>query len=242
MSEERELPQPLDLLWGEQTKRARRPRAPRLSAPRVVESAVALADADGLAAVSMERLAKHLRVATMSLYRHVRTKDELLLLMVEAALGESPAADDVSTRGWRARLERWAADLLQIVDIHRWVPELPLARMSIGPARAAWLDRGLAALAGTSLAEDEKTTLVLLLNDYVFSHARFDAQLADDSVRGRTPLLPPVIDAERYPALRRALDAGALVGAAHDRRADFEFGLARILDGVDQLLRERASP
>lgn len=108
--------------------------------------------------------------------------------------------------------------------------------MPFGPHRAAWLDRGLAALAATGLREDEKAALVLLVNDYVFSHARLDAQLTHGDAQ---PLLPADIDPTRYPALRKAVDASRLLGAGRDRAADFKFGLTRILDGIDHLVERR---
>jgi hypothetical protein len=110
----------------------------------------------------------------------------------------------------------------------------------MGPRRAAWLDGGLSALADTGLLEQEKAALVLLVNDYVFSHVRLDAQLADaDTSAARSAFLPPAVDASRYAALQKAIDAGAFGESARDRNADFAFGLARILDGVDRLVTER---
>lgn len=235
-----ELPPPLDLLWGESSRRARRRAAPRLSVERIVAAALALADAEGLAAVSMAHVAERLGAAPMALYRHVRNKDELVELMLDTALGDPPSAEDVAA-GWRAGLERWARDLLDVVYRHGWALDLPLARMAMGPRRAAWLDRGLATLAHTPLREDEKAMLVLLVNDYVFSHARLDAQLADAdaAATGTPPLLPPIVGASRYPALQKALDAGVFAGSARDRAADFSFGLMRILDGIEHLVSER---
>jgi AcrR family transcriptional regulator len=225
---------PLDVLWGRRDERTRRGGA-QLSRERIVAAAVTLADCDGLAGVSMARVADELGTAPMSLYRHVESKDELVALMLEAGLGEAP--DLARARTWRSRLERWAAALLDVVQRHRWALELPLARMPFGPRRAAWLDRGLAALAATPLREDEKAALVLLVNDYVFSHARLDEQLADSDTQ---PLLPADVDATRYPALRKAIDAGLFAGAGRDRAADFKFGLTRILDGIDRLVERKS--
>jgi AcrR family transcriptional regulator len=228
-----QLPATVDLLWGRRGERTGRGAA-QLSRERIVAAAVALADRDGLAAISMARVADELATAPMSLYRHVQSKDELIALMLEEGLGDPP--DLARARTWRSRLERWAAALLDIVRRHRWALDLPLARIPFGPRRAAWLDRGLAALAATGLREDEKAALVLLVNDYVFSHARLDAQLTHGDAQ---PLLPADIDPTRYPALRKAVDAGRLLGTGRDRAADFKFGLTRILDGIDHLVERR---
>lgn len=160
--------------------------------------------------------------------------------MLDAAVGDPPKTDGL-VEGWRAGLERWACGLLEVVSCHRWTLDLPLAQMAIGPRRAAWLDRGLATLGETALHEEEKATVVLLVNDYVFSHARLDAQLADQAgnASDARPLLPPTLGASRYPALQKALDAGVFRGSARDRKAAFSFGLTRIVDGIDRLVSER---
>jgi len=227
-----DLPPLLDSLWDEAARRPTGAATP-LSVDQIVRAAVDLADADGLAGVSMARVAERTGSATMSLYRHVRNKDDLVALMLETAVGV-PTAPNRAASGWRARLEQWAVDLLAVVRRHPWALDLPLARLPIGPNRSAWLDRSLQALADTALPEHEKAALVLLVNDYVFSHARLETQLRDASEAG-WHLLPRLISAERYPSLHRALDAGVFAGGERDRDAAFTFGLDRILDGIERL-------
>lgn len=175
----------------------------------------------------------------MSLYRHVRNKEELVALMLEAAVGVPTAANDAAN-GWRGLLDQWASDLLVVARRHPWTLDLPLARLPIGPNRSAWLDQSLQALADTALSEHEKAALVLLVNDYVFSQARLEAQLPDASAAGWR-LLARLVTAERYPALHRALDAGVFAGGEHDRDAAFRFGLDRILDGIESLAARRTA-
>jgi len=116
---------------------------------------------------------------------------------------------------------------------------VPLARLPFGPNRLAWLDRGLQALSQTALSEDEKAAVILLLNNYVFSEARATAELGETTQQGGGPetaaaadasAVSALVDAERFPALRRALDAGIFDPSGSDRDADFAFGLERILD------------
>jgi AcrR family transcriptional regulator len=244
-----ELPPPLDLLWGLRDRQSRQRSKPPLSVDRVVRAALELADAGGLEAVSMGRVAERLGFTTMALYRHVHNKDELVALMVDEGLGLPSTPDDASRGEWRAGLERWAWELLAIVRRHPWALDLPLARLPFGPNRSAWLDDGLRALAETALSEDEKAALILLLNDYVFSHARLDMERggrgqtmarANDAAAAQGPLPPELVDAERFPALRQALDAGIFDPSKRDRDADFAFGLKRILDGIECLVAERA--
>jgi AcrR family transcriptional regulator len=240
-----ELPPPLDLLWG---LRGRRERKRGLSIESIVRAALELADAGGLEAVSMSRVAERLGFTTMSLYRHVRSKDELVALMVEAGVGAPTALDDLAHAGWRPALERWAWELRAVVRRHPWVLDVPLARLPFGPSRLAWLDRGLGALIETALSEDEKAAVILLLNGYVFSEARVTAELdpngqeaavADDAANVPAAPLSALIDAERFPALRQALDAGIFDPSGSDRDADFAFGLERIVDGVERLVARR---
>ncbi len=102
---------------------------------------------------------------------------------------QAPGSPAWQRRGWRPLsgtlrrrrpgLERWSWDLLAVVRRHPWLLTVPLSRMSFGPNRLAWFDRGLRALAETDLPEDEKAAVILLLNGYVFSEARFAAEVAD---------------------------------------------------------------
>jgi AcrR family transcriptional regulator len=241
-----DVPEPLDLLWGLRAGPARE-RKRGLTAERIVGAAVELADAGGLEAVSMSRVAERLGFTTMSLYRHVRGKDELLALMADA---EPPAPpDDASVACWRDGLERWTWDLLGLIRRHPWLMEVPLGRLPFGPNRFAWLDRGLRALAGTALSEDEKAAVILLLNGYAFSEARLAAEVAGrpreggwaaDAAVALPAALATLLDPERFPALRRAVDAGIFDPSGSDPDADFAFGLERILDGIDLLVARRA--
>ncbi len=167
----------------------------------------------------------------------VEPGDELVLLMISRAAGEPDAYADGD---WRERLERWSWDLLRRLRSHPWVLGLPLSRPPWAPAQLAWLDRGLAALAGTGLTEDEKASVVLLLNGHVFSQARFVVNLgAPDDFDRHIEELTELIDAERFPALRRAVDAGIFAPSEDEADKDFAFGLERVLDGVERLVARR---
>jgi AcrR family transcriptional regulator len=239
---EEELPPGLDALWGKRS--AERPRKQGLSRDRVVDAAIELADADGLDAVSMSRVAERLGFTTMSLYRHVRSKDELLVLMVDAAMGEPARPGAGDPLGWRPALDRWSRDLLALVRRHPWVLQVPLSRLVLGPSRIAWMETAFGALDGTGLSEAEKGMTVLLLNGLVFNEARFARELTGPGPEGEGPamdypaVLSAVVDADRFPAVRRALEAGIFDGD-DPPDADFEFGLARVLDGIERLIDSR---
>ena len=229
----------VERLW---TARERREAKVGLSVDRIVEAAVALADEDGLAAVSMARVAERLGFTTMALYRHVQSKDELLALMADGVT-EPPGSLDEPPDDWREGLQRWSRALRDGLLRHPWYLELPIPGLRMTPNQLAWLDRGLRALARTQLAEDEKAHVVLLLNGYVFWDVRLTSDLAGsdpetDAENAR--LISEHVDAERFPALRPALDAG-IFEDGDDPEEHFRFGLERILDGVDQLVTARAA-
>jgi AcrR family transcriptional regulator len=226
----------LDLLRDAPAKERKR----GLSRERVVEAAVAVADEDGLDAVSMARVAERLGFTTMSLYRHVRSKDELTLLMTNEAIGEPPEHPDGGD--WRARLEQWSWDLVEGVRRHPWLLDVPLSRPPWTRGQLVWLDRALAALAGTGLTESEKAASILLLNGHVFSQARFVADLGEpQDLAGYVDGLKRLLDDERFPALRRAVHAGIFDPDGDDTDDDFRFGLERVLDGIEHLVELRAN-
>lgn len=237
-----QLPPGLDVLWGARQARAARPG---LSAARIVEAAIELADEGGLEAVSMARVAERLGFTAMSLYRHVASKDELLVLMLDAAVG-SPPPLAAGVTGWRARLERWGLDLLAVLRAHPWWLQVPISPPPPTPNHLAWLDRGLAAMEDTRLAEGEKAAIVLMLNGVVFWEARLSAELGapmpetdEDPLALYASVMEALADAERFPALHRAVAAG--IFADQSREDDFQFTLDRVLDGVERLV-ERDPP
>jgi hypothetical protein len=177
----------------------------------------------------------------MSLYRHVDSKEELLLLMMNAALGEPPDPDAPSA-DWRAGLERWASELTDVVRRHPWGLRVPLSPM-IGRSQLAWFDYGLRALADTGLSEAEKAAVILLLNGYVFWQARLLEEIAQPRSGVEAPasyseMLQGLLDRERYPALHRALDARIFDDESFPED-DFRFGLDRVLDGIERLVEDR---
>jgi AcrR family transcriptional regulator len=215
---------------------------PSLSRAGIVTAAIELADAEGLDAVSMSRVAGRLGFTTMSLYRHVAGKEELLLLMINFALG-APGEPDAPVDSWRGGLERWAWELLEVVRRHLWALRVPPAR-SIGPSALAWLDYGLRALEHTALSEAEKAEVILLLNGHVFWQARLFEEAvspapAVGSAVSHSAQLAAAVDRDQFPALHRALEA-RIFDAERDPEAAFAFGLQRILDGIECLIEGRS--
>src|SRR4051794_28915477 len=229
--------------WGVRAAAAKGPRK-ALSLDRIVGAAVEVADAEGLGAVSMNRVAKELGSSAMSLYRYVQSKGELLALMVDAALGEVPPVP--AEGGWRARLERWAWNAVTAMRVHPWTTQAPAAGPPLAPNAVAWFEEALAAMAGTGLHEGGKASVVLMLSGYVANHvsvmtavaSSFLAAEPDAAMRGYADTLRALADPERFPALRALLDAGVF-DRADPPDEEFAFGLARLLDGVETLVLSR---
>jgi AcrR family transcriptional regulator len=196
-----------------------------LTTELVVAAAVALADEDGLEAVSMARVADRLGFTTMSLYRHVAGKDELLRAMLDAGLGMPPPELDEPGDDWRAGLELWTRAVLAALLRHPWALKVPIAGPPMSRVQLAWLDRGLRVLEHTGLSEGEKADTILLLNGYAFWEARLRIELTPD------PPAEPPEGIEDMPALSRALAAGIFEDESVGDRG-VAFGLQRILDGV----------
>jgi AcrR family transcriptional regulator len=240
------LPASIAASWGRQARPRKGPK-PGLKLERIVEAAVRVAASDGLAAVSMKRVATELGASPMALYRYVATKDELLTLMVDAAGGVPPAA--APDEDWRAGLTRWAEAYRALLRRHLWILRIPISGPPVTPNQVGWLEDGLLSLRETGLSEQEKLSAILLLSGYVRNEATLMADIAaaaatagtltQQMMPGYGRLLAKLIDAERFPALDHAVASGAF-DDDDDPDAEFVFGLERVLDGIDALVRARA--
>ena len=237
------LPPSIEVAWGLRDRPHKGPK-PGLSLARIVDAAVRVADAEGLQAVSMGRVAAELGAAPMSLYRHVASKDELTALMVDAAYGEPPGLP-ADGAGWRDWLSQWAWALRAAMYRHPWTLRVPVSGLPVLPNEVAWFERGLASLGGTGLPEAQKASVILLLSGYVRNEATVSADIIE-AVRasGGGPhewmsaykgLLARVAEPHRFPAISKLVAAGVFdVFDAPDD--EFIFGLDRVLDGIGQLI------
>lgn len=237
------LPGAVAAAWGVRERPHKGPK-PALSLARIVDAAVRVADAEGLDAVSMGRVAGELDAAPMSLYRHVAGKDELRTLMVDAAWGLPPDGADPG-EGWRAGLARWAWALRAGAKRHPWVVRIPVKSLPIMPNEVGWFENALACMRDTGLSEARKASVIMLLAGYVRNLATTEADImAAILASGLTPaewmssyprMLAGLTDAQRFPALTAFIAAG--VFEADDGPDDeFIFGLDRILDGLEVLI------
>lgn len=216
-----------ELFWAARDWSTRRPR-PGLTLDAVVAAAIALADAEGIRALTMLRVATRLDVTPMALYRYVPGKEELVDLMTDAARGAPPTPGG---QAWRLEITHWARASLALFARRPWLLESAQRRVPIGPRWLDWLEAGLRSLSASGLPPNELVAAVMLVD----GHVRATAQLAGGAAGterwgqdfGR--VLQAVHDDARYPALTRVADAG---GFGASSASPFEFGLRRLLDGV----------
>ncbi|MQY09398.1 TetR/AcrR family transcriptional regulator [Actinomadura macrotermitis] len=238
----------LDLMWGVPDRPRRGPK-PRLTVERIVQAAVEIADAEGLEALSMRRIADELGVAPMSIYTYVPGKSELIDVMMDRALaGFTPPPGG----GWRTALEHVARENWRLYHRHPWLLQVSATRPPLGPNMLEKYERELGAVEGLGLTDLEMDSVVALVNGFAESSARVSVDAAQAERRtglsdkewweATSPVLAKLIDATRYPLGSRV---GSASGEAHNSAVApghvFEFGLQRILDGIEVLVRERAN-
>jgi AcrR family transcriptional regulator len=252
----------LELLWGRAEPPARGPR-PGLTVDEIVAAAIAVADAEGLAAVSMRKVAERLGKSPMGLYTYVPGKAELVDLMLDAVYGELPAGDP-PVGGWRAAAERSARDGWAFYERHPWVLQVSGTRATLGPHELDVYEAQLRMFDGLGLTPVDMTRVVGVLSSFVRGAAKTvsDARAAeqatglsdDDWWNARSPVLDELatedIWATRYPVSSRLSEAQAFDQL--DRDPDdatpylvrdaldvFEFGLQRLLDGIEAYIASR---
>jgi AcrR family transcriptional regulator len=221
-----------------------------LSLERIVESGGAIADAEGLGAVSMKRVAERLGFTTMSLYRYVTSKDDLLLLMHDTVSTPAPGLE-IPADDWRAGLAAWTRAQHLLMQAHPWLDDVRYVERAGTPSQIAWMELGLRALADVPLSEFEKVALLLMFGGYVSNHARLATaavhgaqegafESPDQATEAFGELLRSILDPTQYPALMQAVQGGAFAPRDDPVYLPFELGLEILLDGVEQRIARRA--
>lgn len=215
-----------------------------LTLGRIVGAAVTVAETEGLAAVSMRRVAAELGVATMSLYRHVADKDDLLTRMMDSVMAEHPLPAD-PPEGWREAIELAARQLWDLFRRHPWLaPALSVTRPQMITSALPYSEWMLATLHAHGLDLQSAFTAHLTLLNYARgiavnleaereaeAHSGLDSEEWMDT---QEPALLTILGTGRFPALSRLATAGYDL----DLDALFEFGLQCLLDGLASLLNE----
>lgn len=227
----------LDLLWGRQERPSRGPK-PGLTIEQIVAVAVAVADAEGIEAVSMRRVASELDVGTMSLYRYIPGKGELLDLMLDKVIEPRNDLGSPEELGWRRMLEVFARDAWRLYESHPWLLQVDQARPILGPNALAGVDFVVRGLAGRGLGDQEMIMVMSIVYGYVTGVARdYVSSLQAERRTGvsdgefwkaQEPVLDEVMRSGRFPALAR-LSEDAF---SFSYEQLFEFGLDQLLNGL----------
>ncbi|RKH33267.1 TetR/AcrR family transcriptional regulator [Corallococcus praedator] len=227
------------LVW-ERPEPTSRPAPGPLSRERIVHAALELADAEGLASVSLRKVAAALDAGPMRLYGYLSTKEELLELMVDAVYGEMVSAGPI--RGaWREALRSIAHRTRQAAAKHPWLIDLLVGRPHLGPNALAHLEASLAALSNTPGFKDDIDAVmqaVGTVNAYVVGALRSEAseqRATLESGMNKTqwqnatePYIRRMIDTGRFPTLARVFR-----DATHPSfEVVFDKGLDCVLDGI----------
>lgn len=256
MSEETEpqLPRGIALSWGIAERPQKGPKR-ELSLEGIIDTAVEIADAEGLGAVSMSRIATSLGFTTMSLYRYVTSKDELVQLMQNAAsFVPIPPLD--AAQGWRDGLREWSASIRAVYRQHPWLLDIRVGGIPMSPSDLAMVDWALRIMRDLPLSEGERMSTLLLVSGYTRSVGLLERDLTAASLDPVSPehvaALKQLVTEELFPYLNPLVQSGAYTGdedpsgdstageSTGENIEDASYGLERILDGVEQYLTAKS--
>lgn len=220
----------MSLIWDREPYR---PKMQALSVERIVDASVAIADAEGLDALSMRRVAAALSTGTTSLYRYVDSRDDLLDLMADAVQDHHvPLTGD-----WRADLEAYAHHERELWLRHSWLAPLLATRPSLGPNWLRGLEHALTAAAPLTPDIADAASAVGLIRDYV--RGAVMRELAEKETQRRTGQTEDEWRATVAPYMRKVIESGAYPRVARMTKAadlspaeQFSYGLRRILSGI----------
>ncbi|MFP2924924.1 TetR/AcrR family transcriptional regulator [Pyxidicoccus sp. 3LG] len=240
----------LQLLWGRVEAPRRGPKA-KASVAELVAAAIAIADAEGIEAVSTRRVADAVGISPMSFYTHVPGKAELLDLMMDAVAGEGPKQRPTfKPSQWRANLTRVATELRSLYLAHPWVIQLMTHRTVIGPNTLRAADIALSAIEGLGLTDLEMDRISTLISNYVLGAVRDAARekrvkeltgMTDTEWWSRVAPFLETLDFTPYPVLSRVGKTAGETYGAHDPEGAFAFGLERVLDGLAVFIDGKAA-
>ena len=221
-------------------------RRPRLSREQIAAVAVRIADAEGIDAVSMRRIATELDAGTMTLYHYVRTKDELMALVTDAVMHELVLTDELPA-GWREAIRVIAHRSRDTLTRHPWMLDIA-DDPAIGPNSVRHFDQCLQAVRDLDVPLAAKLDVLMAVDEYVFGYCLHQRTTFDEDAAATAEMMAYVGELVRsgdFPELARLVDADGLAATwsrihvhAHDPER-FDRNLQRLLDGIE---RDLAKP
>jgi AcrR family transcriptional regulator len=236
--------QPGGSIWLRPSRNRRGPD-PAYSREQITAAAIKIADADGIEAISMRRIARAVDAGVMSLYRYVSSKDDLFELMIDAVQGENPVPEKPSG-DWRADLTEIAVTQRAAVHRHPWLASLT-SRPSFGPNTVRAFEYALSCVDGLGFSIDEMLAIVLSVTSFVRGFTQ--EELAEAEIQRRTglteeqwrriqgPYLQQLMDSGEFPLFTKVIIDAELPHMDADHQ--FSTGLDRLLDGISAQLERR---
>jgi AcrR family transcriptional regulator len=231
-------------IWMRPERPARGPK-PAYSRAQITDAAVRIADAEGLEAATMRRIAAEIGAGAMSLYRYVPSRDDLIMLMADRLMGEIDVAG-LPSGDWRTDLTRYADGLRAMWLRHPWIATVHRSLAGYGPSQLSLIERVMGVL-DAHVSIDENLGLIAILNGYTEGAAR-DAVSPAEEVR-RSGLSEPEWMARSYPRVRQLLQSGEYPIFAKiarqprlSRDDQFRYGLERVLDCIAAALPSATGP
>lgn len=228
-------------IWMRPERAARGPR-PAHSRADIAAAAIQVADAEGIEAASLRRVARELGSGTTTLYRYIATKEELFDLMIDSVIGEREPP--VPTGNWQADLRAVAYAYRAMVLRHPWLATLPAMRPTLGPGSLAWMEATYATVEPLGLSPDEMLAQIGTLLTFVRGHVideLAEQEAARRSGMDMTSWLAAqerygemIFNSGRYPHLSRIMLEAELPHADDRYERAFRNGLDHILAGLDR--------
>jgi AcrR family transcriptional regulator len=239
------------LLWDSQPRTARGPK-PAVSRTEVVAAAIGIADAEGLAALTMQAVAQKLNFTTMALYRYFPNKEALIDACVDTALGTPPQKSG-PREAWRSEVKDWAYAKRAMLCARPWLAELPFVAAPHGPNWLSWHEAFLQTISGTGLSPEDMMDVLSMVHGYVAGSSDTAISLAralsqgisfEQWAQAVSLDLCRAINNPRYPMLSAILSSksGGISaesplplrgGKPRSMDESFDFGLERLLDGIE---------
>ena len=249
-----ELQKRSGLLWDAQLRPSRGPK-PALSREDVVQAAISIADGDGLGALTMQAVAERLGFTAMALYRYFPNKEALIDASVDAAIGTPPKRKG-PRESWRREVKHWAFAKRAMLCSRPWLAELPFVAAPHGPNWLSWHEAFLQTIVDTRLSPEDMMDMLSVVHGYVSGSSDTAISLARAMSRGTTieewaqavgADLCRAINDPRYPILSNILSSKsggisktsplpARGGRPRTLDESFDFGLERVLDGIEHYI------
>lgn len=219
---------------GEQTK--------KLNTEKVVQGAIDLVSKEGLDNLSIRKLSEHLGFTTMAVYRHIESREELLILMVDMGLG-TPPDSILNAASWQEALRSWASELFARYQAHPWILDVPVNGIPTTPNHISWIEYFLQSTKFCNLTLQQKLDAALLIDGQIRNIANLtrSGKIANSAtIPTPAPIwLRQLIDPRIYPQYSQVLEEGVL---EDEEELDLGFGLECIIAGIEGILSRRDPP